>query len=108
MTTFNDRKRGEEAKFAYDQDTAFRIVARRNRLLGEWAADCLGLTDDQRTWYVREIVQADFEEPGDQDVIRRLLADFGEAGLTIDEAEVREVLTAKSSEAERAIISKEL
>lgn len=107
MATFNERERGEEAKFASDLDTAFRIVARRNRLLGEWAADNIGLTDSAKTWYVREVVQADFEEPGDDDIVRKVLADFAEAGLDIDEVTVREALAARSVEARRAVLCQE-
>ena len=62
MTDFSDRERGEEAKFAHDEKMAFRILARRNRLLGHWAAEKMGLTAEETDAYAKEVVQADFEE----------------------------------------------
>ena len=86
MTTFDDRERGFESHFALTQDQEFRAVARRNRLLGEWAADRLGKSGEERDTYVREIIKADFEEAGEEDVFRRVARDLqGKAG----EAEIR-------------------
>ncbi|OYW45466.1 MAG: aldolase [Sphingomonadales bacterium 32-68-7] len=101
MTDFNDRKRAEEAKFAMDADTAFRVAARRNRLLGHWAAEKMGLTAEETESYGKAVIQADFEEAGDEDVIRKVLGDLTAAGVDIDEAEVRAALEAKSVEARR-------
>ena len=70
-----DRERGEETKYAFDQETEFKIAARRNRLLGEWAAGLMGLTEEETDAYKKAVVQADFEEAGDEDVIRKLLGD---------------------------------
>ena len=80
MTDFKDRERGEEAKFAFDEENAFKIAARRNRLVGEWAAGLMGLTDEETDAYKKAVVQADFEEAGDEDVIRKLLGDLTAAG----------------------------
>ena len=102
MTTFNDRERGEEAKFAHDEEMMFRIAARRNRLLGEWAAEQMGLS--QAEAYAKSVVQADFEEAGDEDVIRKLLGDLTSAGIDISEADVRAALEARQVEARRAIM----
>ena len=105
MTTFSDRERGEEAKHAMDQDTLFRITARRNRLLGHWAAERMGLTAAEADAYAKAVVQADFEEAGDEDVIRKLLGDLTGAGCDIDEAGVRAALDEKSVEAKRQLMS---
>lgn len=89
MTDFQDRRRAEEAKFALDEDTAFRIAARRNRLLGEWAAGAMKLTPEETDSYKKAVVQADFEEAGDEDVIRKLLGDLIAAGTDITETDIR-------------------
>lgn len=104
MTDFKDRQRGEEAKFVMDQDTAFRIAARRNRLLGQWAAEKMSLTPEETESYAKAVVQADFEEAGDEDVIRKLLGDLTAAGIDIDEAGVRSALEDKAVEARRQLI----
>ena len=104
MTDFNDRERAEEAKFAMDEDTAFRVAARRNKLLGQWAAEKMGLTPEETDAYAKSVVQADFEEAGDEDVIRKLLGDLTGAGIDIDEAAVRSALEEKSVEARRQLM----
>ena len=80
MTDFRDRERGEEAKFAHDENMAFRILARRNRLLGHWAAEKMGLTSEETDAYATEVVQAEFEEGGDEDVIPRCWATWWAPG----------------------------
>ena len=105
MTNFNDRERAEEAKFALDEDTAFRVAARRNRLLGEWAAGLMGLTAEETDAYRKAVVQADFEEAGDEDVIRKVLGDLVAAGQDVDEATVRAMLDEKAVEARRQLMS---
>lgn len=104
MTDFNDRERAEEAKFAMDEETAFRIAARRNRLLGQWAAEMMGLTPEETEAYAKSVVQADFEEAGDEDVIRKLLGDIIGAGIDIDETRVRTALEEKAIEARRQLM----
>ena len=104
MTSFQDRERAEEAKFALDADTEFRIQARRNRLVGEWAAERMKLSQAETEAYAKAVVQADFEEAGDEDVIRKLLGDLTAAGVETSEAEVRAALEAKQVEARRAFI----
>ena len=104
MTDFNDRQRGEEAKFARDEDMAFRVAARRNRLLGQWAAEKMGLTAEETDAYAKEVVQAEFEEAGDEDVIRKVLGDLTSAGCEIDEAGVRAALEDKNVEARRQLM----
>jgi hypothetical protein len=105
MTDFNDRRRAEEAKFAMDADTAFRVAARRNRLLGQWAAEKMGLTPEETEAYRKAVVQADFEEAGDEDVIRKVLGDLTAADVEIDEAGVRAALEEMSVEARRQLMS---
>jgi hypothetical protein len=104
MTDFNDRQRGEEAKYAMDEDTAFRIAARTNKLLGQWAAEKMGLTAEETDAYAKAVVQADFEEAGHEDVIRKVLGDLTSANIDIDEAGVRTALEEKSVEARRQLM----
>ncbi|WP_423142342.1 DUF1476 domain-containing protein [Parablastomonas sp. CN1-191] len=104
MTDFRDRERAEEAKFAHDEDMAFRIHARRNRLLGMWAAERMGLNAAEADAYAKSVVQADFEESGDEDVVRKLLGDLTMAGIDADDGEVRAALEATEVEARRALM----
>ncbi|MDQ3140183.1 MAG: DUF1476 domain-containing protein [Pseudomonadota bacterium] len=104
MTTFDDREKAFENMYARDQDLQFRIVARRNRLLGTWAANLMGLTDVEAETYAKDVVRADFEEAGDEDVIRKILGDLTSAGVECDEARIREALEHKSVEARRQFI----
>lgn len=99
MTAFEDREKGFEAKFAHDADMEFRVQARRNRLAGLWAAEKLGLTDVEAESYARSVIQADFEEAGDDDVIRKIVGDLLRAGCEVSDIEVREVLSRKTVEA---------
>ena len=105
MTDFKDRERGEEAKFAFDEENAFKIAARRNRLLGEWAAGKMNLTSEETDAYKKAVVQADFEEAGDEDVIRKLLGDLTAADAQVSEAEIRAKLEEMSIEARRQLMS---
>ena len=105
MTDFKDRERGEESKFAFDQETEFKIAARRNRLLGEWAAGKMGLTEEETDAYKKAVVQADFEEAGDEDVVRKLLGDLTAADCDVSEADIRAKLEECSVEARRQFMS---
>jgi hypothetical protein len=104
MTMFEDRERAEEAKFAHDEETMFRVQARRNKLLGHWAAERMGLDPAETEAYAKSVVQAEFEEAGDEDVIRKLLGDLISAGLEIDDAEIRAALESKGLEARAQVI----
>jgi hypothetical protein len=104
MTTFDDRERAFESRYARDQELQFKITARRNRLLGEWAARLMGLTEAEADAYAKEVVRADFEEAGDEDVIRKLIGDLTSAGVDTDEVKVREALEHKNVEARRQFI----
>ena len=104
MTTFDDREKAFESKYAHDQEMAFRITARRNRLVGQWAANLMSLTAAEADGYAKSVVQADFEEAGDEDVIRKLLGDLTTAGVDIDDGKIRAALDAKAVEARRQLM----
>lgn len=104
MTTFDDREKAFEAKFARDEEMMFRVHARRNRLLGVWAAERMGLDAAETEAYAKSVVQADFEEAGDEDVVRKLLGDLTSAGVEVDEAEIRLAMDAKSVDARRQLM----
>ena len=89
MTTFNDRERGFESKFALDQEQEFKAGARRNKLLGHWAAGLMGLNADHVNDYAKAVVKSDFELPGDEDVLRKVFEDLKGSGVTITEGDVR-------------------
>ena len=104
MTTFSDKERAEAAKYARDEEMQFRVAARRNRLLGAWAAEKMRLTAAEADAYGKEVIQADFEEAGDEDVIRKLLGDLTAAGVEVDDATVRKALADQTVEARRQLI----
>jgi len=86
MTTFDDRDTAFESKFAHDAEMQFKAEARRNKLLGLWAAGLLGKSGDDASAYATEVVKADFQEAGDEDVYRKLAGDLGDKAT---EAEIR-------------------
>ncbi|MCX9148313.1 DUF1476 domain-containing protein [Erythrobacter sp. WG] len=104
MTDFRDRERAEEAHFALEEETAFRILARRNRLLGEWAAGLMKLTPEETDSYRKAVVQADFEEAGDEDVVRKVLGDLTAAQIDVSEADIRAKLSEMAVEARRQLL----
>lgn len=104
MTSFKDRERAFEAKFAQDEEIQFRIIARRNRLLGEWAGAKMGLNPAETDAYAKSVVQTDFEEAGPDDVVRKLMGDLINAGVDIDEATVRAALEEQAVLARRMFI----
>lgn len=77
MTTFDDRENAYEAKFAHDEEMMFKAVARRNKLLGLWAAELMGKTGDDALEYAKSVIKADFEEAGHEDVVRKVAGDLG-------------------------------
>ena len=89
MNSMKDRQQGAEKKFAMDEDTKFRAMARRNKLLGLWAAEKLGKTDVDAEAYAKEVVRSDFEEAGDDDVFRKIRADFDAAGVAESDLQIR-------------------
>lgn len=101
MTTFNDRERAYESKFAHDADLRFKAEARRNRLLGEWAAGQLGKTGDDARAYAMTVVSADFAEPGEEDVFLKVEADL--TGVA-DAETIRAQMARLMDEARRQVI----
>ena len=89
MTSFDKREEGFEKKFAMDADQKFKAEARRNKLLGLWAAEKLGISGDAAAAYAKEVVASDFEEAGDGDVLRKVAGDFSAKGIAITETQVR-------------------
>src|ERR1700748_1417710 len=89
MTTFDKREEGFEKKFAMDEEQKFKAMARRNRLLGLWAAEQLGMSGDAATAYARDVVAANFEQTGENDVVHKVMRDLAGKGITITEAQLR-------------------
>ncbi|MBL4784059.1 MAG: DUF1476 domain-containing protein [Cohaesibacteraceae bacterium] len=89
MTTFDKREEAFEAKFAHDEELKFKATARRNKLLGLWASQKLGFSGERAEEYAKEVVRSDFEEPGDEDVYRKITQDFSNAGLSVAETDIR-------------------
>lgn len=99
MTQFSDREKAEESRHARKEELEFKAVARRNKLVGAWAAGLLGLEGDEATAYATAVVAADFKEAGDGDVIAKLMADFAAKGVDVTEHVVRRTLDEKLEEA---------
>ncbi len=104
MTTFDNRENAFENKFAHDQELQFKVTARRNKLVGLWAAEKMGLTQEEANAYAVSVVQADFEEAGDEDVIRKLLGDLTTAGSDVTDAMIRAALADQMVVARRQFI----
>lgn len=92
MTTFDQRKDGFEKKFAHDEELRFKAIARRNKLFGLWAAERLGKSGDAAAEYAKTVVLADFEEAGDDDVLRKVRKDLEDGGKPAQDAELRQVM----------------
>lgn len=90
MSQFEDRQKGQEAKFTFDAEKKFKAEARRNKLVGIWAAELLGLTGDEAKSYAAEVVASDFEEAGDEDVFRKVSGDLRAKGLSVTDDTVRQ------------------
>jgi hypothetical protein len=92
MTTFDKREEGFEKKFAHDEELLFKANARRNKMLGLWAAEKLGLSGDAANAYAKEVVMADFEETGDKDVFKKVRADFDAKGIAQSDQDIRRTM----------------
>jgi hypothetical protein len=92
MTTFDKRQEGFEKKFAHDEELRFKASARRNKLLGMWAAEKLGLSGAEAEGYAKEVVAADFEEAGDNDVFNKVRKDFDAKGITQSDHQIRRTM----------------
>lgn len=93
MSGFDKRERAEEGKFALDQELRFKANARRNKLLGLWAAEKLGKTGEAASAYAVEVVKSDFEAPGDEDVFRKVKGDLDAAGVAITDHQLQRQMT---------------
>jgi hypothetical protein len=92
MTTFDKREEGFEKKFAHDEELRFKASARRNKLLGQWAAEKLGLSGDEAAAYAKDVVMSDFEEAGDHDVFRKIRQDFDAKGVAQSDHQIRRTM----------------
>jgi hypothetical protein len=92
MTSFDKREEGFEKKFAHDEELRFKATARRNKLLGLWAAEKLGLKSPDADAYAKEVVMADFEEAGEEDVFRKVRKDFDAKNVTASDQEIRKAM----------------
>jgi len=103
MTSFDDREKSFERKFALDEELRFKSTARRNKLLGLWAAEKMGLSGDDAQAYAREVVKADLAEPGEEDVFRKIRTDFDEKGVDQSDHQIRRAMGDLLAEAIRQI-----
>lgn len=103
MTSFEDREKSFERKFALDEELRFRSTARRNKLLGLWAAEKMGLSGDDAQAYAREVVKADLEEPGEEDVFRKIRTDFDAKSVEQSDHQIRRAMGDLLAEAVRQI-----
>ena len=101
MNTFKDREKGFEKKFANDQEAEFKINAKRNKLLASWVADILKLNDEQKKNYITEVIKADFQEAGDEDVFRKIKKDL--EGKNIQDTEIRKKISEFLEQAKKEI-----
>ena len=99
MTSFDDREKAYEKKFAHDAELKFKASARRNKLLGLWAAEKMGMTGDDVEHYAKGVVLADLEEPGDEDVFRKVRSDFDDAGIDQSDHQIRRTMEELMDEA---------
>ena len=104
MAGFDDREKTFESKWAHDEELRFRVYARRNKLLGLWAADVMGLGSDEADAYAKEVISADFEEAGDEDVYRKVKGDFEAKGVDVTEHHLRKRMQDLLEEAHSQVI----
>lgn len=105
MSTFDKREDGFEKKFVHDEELRFKANARRNKLLGLWAAELMGLSGDAATAYAQEVIASDFEEAGDEDVFRKIRGDFDAKGVQQSDHQIRRTMTELMDEAIRQLQS---
>jgi hypothetical protein len=103
MTGFDEREKSFERKFAQEQELAFKVKARRDKLLGLWAAECLGLSGEAAQHYAREVLQSDLERSGSDDIVGKVCADFAKHGVTHDEARIRAELERCTGDAKKQL-----
>lgn len=103
MSTFDDRSKGFEAQFAHSEEVEFKAVSRRNRMVGIWAGEKMGLTGESLENYAKAVVRADFEQPGEEDVIRKVLGDLVASNIPVKESEVRTKVAEYLAQAREAL-----
>ena len=104
MTSFEDREKSFEKKFVRDEELQFKIDARRNKYLGEWAADKLGKTQKEKDSYIQEVISSDFIEPGDEDVFKKVQSDFKKASINISDLEIRKQMNSLLERAKKDLL----
>lgn len=104
MNSFDDREKAFESKFAHDDQVQFKVAARRNKLLGLWAADLMGITGDAAKTYAGDVVKSDLQESGDEDVYRKVKGDLDAKGVDISEHRVRKAMEDYLVEAKKQIM----
>ena len=104
MSSFDERKKGFESKFVHDEETLFKVNAKRNKLLGEWIADKLNKIDKAKEDYILEVIKSDMAEPGDEDVFKKVKNDLSQAGLNNMDEEIRNKMIEFMESAKKAIL----
>ena len=104
MSKFNEREKSFEKKFVRDEELQFKINAKRNKYLGEWAAEKLSKSDTDKEAYVQEVIKSDFAEPGDEDVFRKIQSDFKKASVSISDSEIRKEMTSLLERAQKELL----
>lgn len=105
MSTFDDREKQFEAKFQHDQELQFKVTARRNRLLGEWAGGLMGLSGEALADYAKEVVQSDFDKPGDEDVLEKVLGDLNGKKIEVTNHQLRKQMDDLMGEAKKQVMA---
>lgn len=105
MSSFDEREKGYEKKFVHDEELKFKSMARRNKLLGMWAAGLMGMTGDEAVDYAKGVVLADLEEPGEEDVFRKIRSDFDAANIEQSDHQIRRTMLELMDEAVKQIES---
>ena len=106
MSSFDERKKGFEGKFVHDEETLFKINAKRNKLLGEWVANRLKKTDKDKEDYILEVIKSDMAEPGDEDVFRKVKKDLSQGGFDSIDEEIRNKMNEFMETAKKAALQK--
>ena len=104
MSSFDEREKSFEKKFIRDEELQFKVNAKRNKYLGEWAADKLGKVDTDRAAYAQEVIKSDFAGPGDEDVFRKIQSDFKKESISISDSEIREQMSSLLERAKKEFL----
>ena len=104
MSSFDEREKSFEKKFVRDEELQFKVGAKRNKYLGEWAADKLGKAGDDKITYIQEVIKSDFAEPGDEDVFRKIQNDFKKASISISDSKIREQMSSLLERAKKEFL----